>query len=83
MQKNQTLSGILILISVAILADILFAASRSSDLLATWIAGQMYVAGRLSEIYVSNEALFTMRPNDSWIAFMANQNGYHTNGPQI
>lgn len=76
MHRNHNLAGIMILITAAILGATLFSAARSSDLLATWIAGQYYVAGQFAEIYVSDTSVFTMRPHDSWIAFMAEEHGY-------
>lgn len=77
MQKNQTLAGVLILITAVLLANVFFGAARSSDLLATWIAGQMFATGQFDEIYVAAQSVFTMQPNESWITFMDREHGYN------
>ncbi len=71
MQFRQLSSGYLILLIITVISILLFGTSRSSDLMSTWIAGQMYSVERFSEIYVTSQPLFTMQPNDSWVRFMA------------
>lgn len=77
MKRNSEPAGIILLMAAAIVAHAVYDMARSSDLMATWIAGQMFAAERLSEIYVTSEHLFTMNPPDSWQNFMAQTHGYH------
>ena len=76
MDRRFEFAGIILLIGVAIIVNTLFVSARSSDLLATWIAGQMFAAEQFSEIYMTSEPVFTMTPPDSWSAFMAKASGY-------
>lgn len=76
MERRLELAGVIILICAALIANTLFGSARSSDLLATWIAGQMFITEQFSQIYVTSEPVFTMTPPESWPAFMRNYSNY-------
>ncbi|MBM7066501.1 glycosyltransferase family 87 protein [Actibacterium sp. 188UL27-1] len=56
---------------------LLFDGARSSDLLATWLAGHFLAEGRIDQIYMTQEPVFTMYAHDSWYSLMQQTFDYH------
>jgi hypothetical protein len=41
---------------------------KSSDLYATWLAGEFFAKGDLANVYPMDDTVFTMRPPEAWVA---------------
>jgi hypothetical protein len=70
MKKPKPWFGLALLILAAIAAFTLFSTSRSTDLMATWIAGHYYATGDLGQIYPLDRSEFTMRPPPKWAQYV-------------
>ncbi len=64
------LPALVVVVSVAFLSYLVYRATPSADLLASWIAGHFLEIGALDRIYPQDTTAFTMLPPPGWQAYL-------------
>lgn len=68
MNRISHITGVVVLIFLALLVAEVHSVPQSSDLLATWAAGHYFSTGQFDLIYVAAQDVFTMQVHEEWTA---------------